>query len=90
MNSQKQVVKRKLASGKDHDFSIQNESLDGKQRQCRYDFWEITAQGLAGLRLQEDFCAFAKSKATEAIPLGLVQPALPFGISGTDFASAGG
>jgi hypothetical protein len=76
MNAQQQFVERHAALDGDHDFAVEHESLCPQFRQCPDDVRKVALQRLPGLRLQLDLIAVAERQTTEAVPLGLVAPAL--------------
>src|SRR5260221_3679919 len=75
MNALQQRVKIQTCAAADDDLAIQRKFVRWQGKQSGNNLRKITAQRLAGLRLQYDFVALPKSETAEAIPFGLIEPA---------------
>src|SRR5690242_20020100 len=75
MNALQKRVKVQTCSAADDNFSVEHKLARRQGAQRGGDFREVSCKRLAGLGLQNDFIALAKSQAAEAVPLGFVEPA---------------
>src|SRR5205809_4727052 len=80
MNPHQEVVEREAAFDRNHDLAVDNKLLRLQLQEARHDFWKVSSQRLAALRLQVDLRAIAKSDAAEAVPLRLVLPVVTSGV----------
>ena len=74
MDALQQVVERKCAAGRHHDFAVEYERLRLELARRLDDLREVARERLAGLGLQLDLIAVAKHQTAKAVPLRLVLP----------------